>query len=134
MKNIKVSDLKLVKKVIKPKKVKIWKPLFLGMKEKDIYRIDKTSNNYVFGYNKKGEEVYFENSDGYWSKREYKYGEEISYEDSDGYWHKREYKNGKEVYYENSNGYWSKRDDNNNMIEFKNGKYYLNGKEAELKK
>jgi hypothetical protein len=37
-------------------------------------------------------------------------GNEIYYEISDGYWSKREYdSNGNRIYYENSDGYWSKR-------------------------
>lgn len=37
-------------------------------------------------YDERGNEIYFENSDGDWSKREYdKKGDEIYYEDSNGY-------------------------------------------------
>lgn len=48
---------------------------------------------------------------------------EIYYEDSKGFWYKLEYdKNNNLIYYENSNGYWSKReyDSNNNLIYFEN--------------
>ena len=31
-------------------------------------------------------------------------GKEIYYEDSDGYWHKREYQDGNKVYFEDSDG------------------------------
>ena len=48
-------------------------------------------------------------------------GNWIYYENSTGYWEKREYdSNGNQIYYENSNGYWSKRDydSKGNMIYF----------------
>ena len=53
-----------------------------------------------------GKEIYYENYNGYWNKREYdSNGKEIYYENSNGYWIKYEYdSNGKEIYYENSNG------------------------------
>ena len=49
--------------------------------------------------------VYFENSDGYWYKKEYQDGYEVYCETSDGYWVKREWQDGNKVYYENSYGY-----------------------------
>jgi hypothetical protein len=57
--------------------------------------------------NENGNEIYYENSHGYWIKREYhSNGKEIYWENSDGYWEKREYDlNGKEIYFENSQGY-----------------------------
>jgi len=53
---------------------------------------------------KDGNIIYYEDSEGYWCKREYKDGKEVYFEDSDGYWCKKEYKDGKEIYYENSKG------------------------------
>ena len=55
---------------------------------------------------KNGNEIYFENSTGYWWKYEFNSnGNIISYENSAGYWVKYEYdSNGKEIYFENSNG------------------------------
>jgi hypothetical protein len=55
----------------------------------------------------KNNKIYFEDSDGFWVKREYdKNNNRIYLEDSDGYWVKREYdKNNNKIYYENSNGY-----------------------------
>ena len=55
---------------------------------------------------KNGRRIYFEVSDGYWSKREYdSQGKGIYYETSDGYWVKWEYdSNGNVIYFENSNG------------------------------
>ena len=57
-------------------------------------------------YNKNGNIIYYEDSDGDWEKREYdQYGNKIYYENSDGYWYKKEYDtNGKLIYYEDSNG------------------------------
>lgn len=54
--------------------------------------------------NSKGQEVYWENSDGFWVKREYdSNGNEIYFEKSNGFWAKSEYdSNGKEIYWENS--------------------------------
>ena len=50
--------------------------------------------------------IYFENSDGYWVKREYNSeGKEIYFEDSYGYWVKYEYDSkGNRIYWENSDG------------------------------
>ena len=60
----------------------------------------------------KGNLIYWENSNGYWEKRECdSKGKEIYYEDSDGYWEKREWDSkGNRIYYENFNGYWEKRE------------------------
>ncbi|MBC8147222.1 MAG: hypothetical protein H8E98_04480 [Bacteroidetes bacterium] len=52
------------------------------MKIKELFREVKFP---IYLYDKNGNQIYFENSDGYWEKREY---------DS----------NGNKIYYENSNG------------------------------
>ena len=54
----------------------------------------------------KGNEIYFENSNGYWVKREYDdEGNQIYYEGSNGYWYKREYDDeGNLIYWEDSYG------------------------------
>ena len=51
-------------------------------------------------------EIYYEDSNGYWCKYEYNdKGKEIYFENSDGYWHKCEHNdNGNEIYFENSDG------------------------------
>ena len=56
---------------------------------------------------KNGNDIYFENSDGFWSKYEYdSNGNEIYFENSDGYWGKSEFdSNGNEIYFEDSLGY-----------------------------
>ena len=61
----------------------------------DLEILDKNGNN-----------IYFEDSDGFWAKREYdSQGNQTYWENSDGYWAKREYNSqGNQIYYENSNG------------------------------
>ena len=64
--------------------------------------------------------IYYEYSDGFWSKREYDSdGSLIYYENSNGFWSKREYdSNGNRIYQEHSDGFWIKReyDSNGNRI------------------
>ena len=61
---------------------------------------------------KNGNLIYWEDSDGWWVKREYdSQGDEIYLEESDGYWEKREYDSkGNRIYLETSNGLWEKRE------------------------
>jgi hypothetical protein len=63
-----------------------------------------------------GNEIYWEDSTGYWSKNEYDLnGNQIYWENSKGYWIKREYHcNGNQIYFENSNGAWEKREYDSN--------------------
>jgi uncharacterized membrane protein len=67
-----------------------------------------------------GNEIYYEESTGYWIKSEYdSEGNLIYWVNSDGYWRKSEYDSkGKDIYFENSNGYWRKSeyDSNGNEI------------------
>ena len=55
---------------------------------------------------KNGRTTYWENSNGYWAKREWdSQGNEIYYANSYGFWSKQEWDSqGREIYYENSNG------------------------------
>jgi len=55
---------------------------------------------------KNGNNIYFEDSDGFWAKREYdSQGNQTYWENSDGRWVKREYDSqGNQIYYENSDG------------------------------
>ena len=55
---------------------------------------------------KQGNRIYFEDSKGFWYKRQFdEKGKEIYFEDSDGYWEKSQFdEQGNEIYYENSNG------------------------------
>ena len=69
----------------------------------------------------KGKTIYFENSNGYWEKREYDANGNLIYsEDSNGYWCKSEYDaNGKLIRSEFSNGYCEhlrEYDANGNLI------------------
>tara|TARA_R110000737_G_scaffold74301_2_gene103345 strand:+ start:85 stop:462 length:378 start_codon:yes stop_codon:yes gene_type:complete len=99
----------------------------------------------LFLYDSNGNKIYYEGSDGYWSKREYdSNGNQIYHESSDEYWKKIEYdSNGNQIYHESSDGYWSKReyDSNGNQIyhESSNGtiidnrpKESCNGKVVEI--
>ena len=54
----------------------------------------------------RGNQIYYEDSCGFWIKREYNdNGSVIFYEDSEGYWVKYEYNdNGNEIYSETSKG------------------------------
>jgi hypothetical protein len=67
-------------------------------------------------------EIYYEDSTGYWVKQEYdSKGKQIYWEDSEGYWEKREYDSeGNEIYFEDSDGYWIKQeyDSEGNVIYF----------------
>jgi len=88
----------------------------------------ENSNGYwiKIEYDKNNNEIYFENSECDWGKKEYDSNNNvIYYEHSKGYWEKKEYDNNNNnntIYYENSNGDWSKReyDSNNNEIYFEN--------------
>ena len=73
----------------------------------EIYRENSAGYWSKCEYDAQGKEIYYENSYGYWSKREWDAdGKDIRYENSEGVWTKREYyaTNGKEIYYENSLG------------------------------
>ena len=87
-----------------------------------------------------GKEIYYENSDGAWIKREYdSEGNTIYSEDSDGYWAKREFDSkGKQIYSEDSKGYWAKReyDSKGKEIYFENsdGTIHDNRPKTEIQK
>ena len=78
---------------------------------------------------KNGNQIYYDDSNGYWEKSEYdQNGKQIYYEDSSGYWEKREYdQNGNQIYFEKSNGYWEKReyDQNGKIIYVENSNGYI---------
>jgi hypothetical protein len=83
-------------------------------------------------YDSDGNEIYFEKSDGYWSKYEYDLDRNVIYfENSDGNWYKKEYdSDGNEIYFEKSDGYWSKYEYDSNGY----GIYKENSKGYWLKK
>jgi hypothetical protein len=103
------------------------------------------SKGSLFLYDSNGNIIYYENSTGFWVKREYNdNGNEIYYERSDGYWEKQEFDvNGKVIYFEDSEEYWYKRDydakgnriyfeDSNGYIVDKRPKSSCNGKVIEI--
>ena len=57
-------------------------------------------------YDEKGNQIYLEDGNGYWSKKEYnEKGNQTYYENSYGYWSKREYdKKGNMIYFKDSDG------------------------------
>jgi hypothetical protein len=63
-----------------------------------------------------GNEIYSENSDGFWIRREKdEKGNQTFAESSYGFWWKSEYNsNGNEIYFEDSDGYWVKREFDSN--------------------
>ena len=86
---------------------------------------------------KNGNQIYFEDSDGYWSKRKFdSNGKGIYFETSNGSWAKYEYNSdGKEIYYENSTGYWVKwgYDSNGNEIYWEDSDGYWRKREFDSK-
>jgi hypothetical protein len=61
---------------------------------------------------KDGNRTYYENSSGFWARREYdKDSNRTYYETSDGFWvsYKRD-KNGNETYREDSDGFWARHE------------------------
>lgn len=95
-----------------------------GIELEGTYKI-KYYDTFFEIYDEKGNEIYNENSNGYWSKWEYdEKGNRIYNENKNGYWSKSNYdEKGNEIYYEDSNGYWSKReyDEKGNVIYYENG-------------
>lgn len=64
---------------------------------------------------KNNRQVYYEDSSGFWNKREFVNDKEVYYEDSSGQWSKREFDNNKQIYFENSEGQLI---DNRNIPEY----------------
>lgn len=64
----------------------------------------------IVKYNEAGLEVYREEANGYWVKREYdEANRQIYWETNRGGWAKHQYDEaGNETYYENSDGFWFK--------------------------
>jgi len=85
--------------------------------------------NHVFSkgdfklFDQNGNEVYYENSKGYWIKRKYDQdGNHVYWENSSGYWVKQEFnEEGIRVWFENSNGFWARWEfDGGNLIRYEN--------------
>ena len=71
-------------------------------------------------FDQNGNQVYREDSSGYWVKQKFdQKGNQVYYEDSIGYWAKREYdQDGNQVYREDSSGYWVKQKFDQRATEF----------------
>ena len=104
---------------------------FKGIELKGTYELKETYKVICYAtsfevYNEKDHLIYYEDSNGYWSKWEYdEKGNEIYFENSNNYWEKSEYdEKGNQIYYEDSNGYWDKREynENGNEIHYENSK------------
>ena len=114
----------------------------LGVKEFPFEIRDKNGNQIYYEqsngywwkseYDKNGKRIYFKDSEGRWWKSEYdKNGKEIYFKDSEGYWWKSEYdKNGKEIYYENIDGTIR---DNRPKVSCNGKVVEIDGKKYELK-
>ena len=80
-------------------------------------------------YDENNNEIYRENSGGYWNKKLYdKNNNKIYFEDSTGVWVKREYdENNNKIYYEDSNGYWGKSeyDENSNILYYEDSTGFI---------
>ena len=127
---------KTIAEIIKEKKL-----VNTVKKEYPIIKYDSNNNNIYYEnsngswtkseYDSNNNKTYYENSNGYWYKSKYDSNSNETYsENSNGSWYKSEYDSkGNETYSEDSNGDWTKYEGNNNL-EFKDGKYYLNGQET----
>jgi hypothetical protein len=88
----------------------------------------------------KGNQIYFEDSNGFWERREYDASGNLThYEDFFGFWAKKEFDaNGDWTYFEDSNGYWAKQeyDSNGNVsyYENSNGKIINNRPKTDVQK
>ena len=111
-------------------------PYFKSMESLTIY--DKDDQEYImkkilgnisfsryYIYDDRGNRIYWEGSDGDWSKWEYDdKGNIIYYENSDGWWEKSEYDDkGNMLYSEGSDGIWQKYvyDEDGNEIDYDEG-------------
>ena len=76
-----------------------------GIKLEGTYKIIYYDTSFLV-YDEKGNVIYLEDGNDYWSKSEYdRRGNRIYYEDSSGYWFKSEYdEKDNEIYFENKNG------------------------------
>ncbi len=88
----------------------------LGMSDDEIKAIGygdyivKDKKYPIVEYNEQGKEIYREEANGYWVKRDYdEFGRQIYWETNSGGWAKHKFDDaGNEIYYENSDGFWSK--------------------------
>ena len=86
-----------------------------GIELKGTYKV-RCSNTCFAVYDEKGNQIYFENSKGFWVKWEYdEKGNVIYFENSKGSKWKYDEK-GNMIYFEGSNGYWEKNEYNEEGI------------------
>ena len=95
-----------MKTIAQQLKIKDFPFIIRNKDDNEIYYEDSDGFWSKYEYDSNGKEIYGENSDAYWSKYEYDVnGYDIRYEDSTGYWRESEYDaNGEEIYYENCDG------------------------------
>ena len=79
----------------------LWKEIFSKLFNQEVI----ISDNVIYDSN--NNEIYYEDSDGFWVKSEYDSNNNLIYsEDSNGYWSKSEFDENKNlIYYENSDGF-----------------------------
>jgi hypothetical protein len=84
-------------------------------------------------YDSNENQIYYEDSDGYWDKQEYDSNNNVIYlENSTGFWYKREFdSNGNCIYLEDSTGYIEdkrpkKETCNGKVVEIDGKRYQLN--------
>jgi len=72
----------------------------------DQIKWDFNTNGNLEIRDKNGNQIYIEDSNGFWSKREWDFqGKLIYYKNSNGFWEKSEYDSkGNQIYYEDSRG------------------------------
>ena len=96
-----------------------------------VLKHDFKSKGSLFLYDSNGNRIYYENSDGYWVKRDYDSNNNLIYREySNGFWYKQEFdSNNNIIYYENSTGYIvdnrPKGSCNGKVIEIDGKKYKL---------
>lgn len=99
-----------------------------GIELKGTYKVE-FNGTYFEVYDKNGNRIYYEDSDGKWSKREYdERDNQTYYEDNYGYWYESEYdKIGNQIYFEDSGGVWvrSEYDERGNQIYYEDSFGYI---------
>ena len=98
-----------------------------GIELNGTYKVE-FNDAYFEVYDDKGNRIYYEDSDGKWSKREYdERDNQTYYEDNYGYWYESEYdKIGNQIYFEDSGGVWvrSEYDERGNQIYYEESSGY----------
>ena len=76
-----------------------------GIELNGTYKVE-FNNTWFEVYDKRNNQIYYEDRSGYWAKNEYdERDNQIYYVNSDGVWYKSDYdEKGNEIYYEDSGG------------------------------